>query len=248
MADRFVVQCTWDDVPHLSEKDKAELLAAFPEHERDVRARGIPMLGSGRVFPVDEALIKEEAIQIPKHWAQIGGLDFGIDHPFAAVKIAWDRDADCIHVTHAYRQKDAIPAIHAAAIMPWGKWVPWAWPHDGVNRDKGSGEQLASQYATHGLNMLPDRATHAEGGNGVEAGILDMLERMKTGRFKVAAHLNEWFEEFRLYHRKDGLIVKLKDDLLSATRYAVMMLRFAEAEPNQIDWSNAGAGGGWMAA
>jgi hypothetical protein len=40
-------------------------------------------------------------------------------------------------------------------------------------------------------------------------------------------HLNEWFEEFRLYHRKDGRVHKEGDDLMSATRYAVMMLRYA---------------------
>jgi hypothetical protein len=42
-------------------------------------------------------------------------------------------------------------------------------------------------------------------------------------------HLNEWFEEFRLYHRKDGRVHKEGDDLMSATRYAVMMLRYAQA-------------------
>ena len=57
---------------------------------------------------------------------------------------------------------------------------------------------------------------------------MDMLDRMKTGRFKVFSHLNDWFEEFRLYHRKDGKVVKLGDDLLTATRYALMMLRYAD--------------------
>ena len=65
----------------------------------------------------------------------------------------------------------------------------------------------------------------------VEAGIADMLDRMLTGRLKVAKHLTEWFEEFRLYHRKDGKIVKEYDDLLSATRYLIMMLRYAMTKP-----------------
>ena len=39
-----------------------------------------------------------------------------------------------------------------------------------------------------------------------------------------------WFEEFRLYHRKDGRVVKERDDLMSATRYAVMMLRHARSD------------------
>ena len=44
----------------------------------------------------------------------------------------------------------------------------------------------------------------------------------------MAKHLNDWFEEFRLYHREDGKIVKVGDDLMSATRYGLMMLRHAK--------------------
>jgi hypothetical protein len=54
---------------------------------------------------------------------------------------------------------------------------------------------------------------------------------MRDGRFKVAAHLADWFDEFRGYHRKDGLIVKLNDDLMSATRIAVMARRHAKDAP-----------------
>jgi len=35
-----------------------------------------------------------------------------------------------------------------------------------------------------------------------------------------------YLEERRLYHRKDGEIVKLRDNVLSATRYGYMMRRF----------------------
>ena len=138
--------------------------------------------------------------------------------------------------------------MHAAAVRPWGTWIPVAWPHDGLQHDKGSGEQLAGQYRSHGLNMLHERATHAEGGNGVEAGLMDMLERMQTGRFKVFAGLEEWMGEFRLYHREKGRIVKERDDLLSATRYALMMRRFAEVEREPRKRPARVVGGGWMAA
>jgi hypothetical protein len=33
-----------------------------------------------------------------------------------------------------------------------------------------------------------------------------------------------------LYHRKDGRVVKEGDDLMSATRYALMLLRFASTK------------------
>jgi hypothetical protein len=59
---------------------------------------------------------------------------------------------------------------------------------------------------------------------------MEMLDRMQTGRWKVFRHLAEWFHEFRLYHHKEGRFVKLADDLLSASRYAMMMRRFGRVE------------------
>lgn len=49
--------------------------------------------------------------------------------------------------------------------------------------------------------------------------------------FKVASGCIEWQDEFQGYHRKDGLIVKTHDDLLSATRVGIMQLRSAKAVP-----------------
>lgn len=229
--DRGIIIATIDDAEHFTAEERQRIIASYPAHERDARTRGIPTMGSGRVFPVADALITIEPRAIPRHWPQIIGLDFGWDHPTAAARIAWDRDNDCIYVTACYRRSEAVPAIHAAAVRSWGEWIPVAWPHDGLQHDKGSGQQLKEQYRAAGLNMLDEQASHEEGGNGVEAGLMDMLERMETGRFKVFSGLNDWFEEFRLYHRKDGKIVKERDDIVSATRYGVMMLRFARTQP-----------------
>jgi len=242
---RSIVRMTIDDAGHYTPEQRAAIIASYPEHEREARVKGIPTLGSGRVFPIADELIACDPLDIPKEWAQINGLDFGWDHPFAAVNLAHNRDADVIYVTKVYRSAQTTPIIHAAAIRPWGDWVPCAWPHDGLQHDKGSGEELASQYRDQKLNMLPERATFEDGGNGVEAGVIKMLDLMQTGRFKVFRHLNDWFSEFRLYHRKDGKIVKERDDLLSATRYAVMMLRFAENPPSRAV-ANSPAGGNWM--
>ena len=223
------------DAMHYTEEERAQIIAKYPLHERDARAYGIPQFGSGRVFTVAEEMIRVEAFGIPQDWPQICGLDFGWDHPSAGVRLAWDKDNDVLYVMAAHRAREQTPALFAPAVRAWGDWLPWAWPHDGLQHDKGSGIQLATQYRSQGLDMLPDRATHApapgqeegEGGNGVEAGITEMLDRMQTGRLKVFAHLNDWWEEFRMYHRKDGLIVKVGDDLMSATRYGIMMRRFA---------------------
>ena len=234
--DRCDTNMTIDDAEHIPPEERARIIASFPAHEREARAKGVPILGSGRIFPVSEEMITVQPLPIPAHWVQIGGMDFGWDHPFAAVRLAWDRDADTVYVTNAYRQREATPILHAAALKAWGGWLPWAWPHDGLQHDKGSGDQLAAQYRAGGLRMLGSRATFPDGTNGVEAGLMDMLDRMQTGRLKVFAHLTEWFEEFRLYHRKDGKVVKEADDLMSATRYALMMLRYATINRSTAAW------------
>jgi phage terminase large subunit-like protein len=227
--DRSDTNMTIDDALHIPQEQRDRIIASYPAHEREARTRGTPALGSGRIFPVAESAIEVDAFPIPPHWPQIGALDFGWDHPTAAVKLAWDRDADAVYVTHAYRKREAIPAMHAASLRGWGDWLPWAWPHDGLQHDKGSGDQLAQLYRKDGLKLLAERAQYeGDRGSGVEAGLMDMLERMETSRFYVFKHLVEWFDEFRLYHRKDGKVVKLQDDLMSATRYGIMSLRFAK--------------------
>lgn len=228
---RFVVQMTIDDAEHYTPEQRQEIIDSYPPHEREARVRGIPSMGSGRVFPIEEASIICEPIKIPNHWPQINGVDFGWDHPFGAVNLAWDRDSDCVYVCKEYAARETTPILHAAAIKPWGDWIPVAWPHDGLQHDKGSGDELAANYKRQGLKMLPEKATFPDGGNGLEAGIMDMLDRMQTGRWKVFSTCGGWLGEFRLYHRLDGLIVKLKDDRLSASRYALMMLRFAKTKP-----------------
>ena len=230
--DRHKVIMTIDDVEHYSEDEKTKIIASYPAHELEARTKGIPILGSGRIFPVAEETIAIEHKEFPSHWPRIGGCDFGWTHPFAAVELVWDRDTDTVYVARTHRLKEASPIIHAAALRPWGKELRWAWPRDG-NREtlEGAGIALAEQYRREGLNMFPEFAHYVEG-NGqksvsVEAGLMDMLTRMQSGRFKVFKHLSDWWEEFRLYHRKDGKVVKEGDDLMAATRYAIMMLRHA---------------------
>ncbi|NIP24346.1 MAG: hypothetical protein GWN62_21780, partial [Aliifodinibius sp.] len=65
------------------------------------------------------------------------------------------------------------------------------------------------------------------GGQGVEVGVQHILTAMMEGRFKVFSNCNDWFEEKRMYHRNDNKIIKIKDDLMSATRYAYQMRRHA---------------------
>lgn len=226
---RVVIQMSIDEVAHVDPERAKMIEAEYDDATRDARARGIPVLGSGLVFALPKEQILTKPVHIPDHWSRVGGIDFGWDHPTAAVELAWDRDADTIYLIREHRMSRETPAHHAAILKQWGVTLPWVWPHDGNQADKGSGLQLAKQYRTAGLNMHHENVTFEDGSNGVEAGIMEMLTRMNEGRWKVFETCRMWLDEFSMYHRKDGLIVKENDDLISASRYATMGRRFARA-------------------
>jgi phage terminase large subunit-like protein len=231
--DRARVTMTIADALHYSPQERQRIIDSYPAHEREARTLGIPTLGSGLIFPILEDNIVIDPVPIPRHWPQIGGIDFGWDHPTAGCRLAWDRDNDVVYLAADYRQREQTPVFHAAALKQWGTWLPWAWPHDGLN-DVAAGENLAAQYRAQGMGFLPSKATFEDGSNSVEAGLMDMLDRMRTGRWKVFSTCGTWLEERRMYHRKDGKVVKERDDTISASRYALMMLRFADVERSTV--------------
>ena len=226
--DRIVINMQIEDAKHIPEAERQKVIDGYLPHEREARVRGVPLLGSGAIFTMPESAVVEPAIErVPAYWAKIWGIDFGIGHPFGAALLLWDKDNDVIHVHHVYRMSDVFPINHAAAMKPVGVEVPVAWPQDGTARES-SGIALQLLYKKEGLNMLHEHATWPEGGNSTEAGIVEMQERERNGKLKYASHLSELLEERRFYHRKDGQIVKIKDDILSAVRVGIMMKRFAK--------------------
>lgn len=228
---RALISMTIEDATHIPEEDREAIIARYPEHEREARIRGIPILGSGRVFPIAEERIRCEPIQIPKWWKWIVGIDFGWDHPTAIVWCAWDPEGRVFYVTDVYAVSEEIPAVHAAAIRSRGPWMPVAWPHDAYAHDKRSGIRLRDTYTGLGVKMLPEHANQG-GLFALEAGVVEMLTAMREGLFKVFATCAPWWTEFRTYHRKKGEIVKRADDLMSATRYAFMSKHLARHEEN----------------
>lgn len=226
----------WDECPHMSPEKQKTLLSKYPAHQRDMRSKGIPLMGSGLIYPVDENQLKIDPFQIPPYWFVIDGMDFGWDHPQAHVQLVIDRDNDIVYVTNAWKGKEKQPYEAWHVVKPWAEGIPTAWPMDGLQHKQQMGKQDAMQqrsiYEAEGFNMLGEHATWPDGSVGVWTGITDLLDRMRTGRFKVFSNLFEVFEEIREYHTKttpkgNVEIVKVKDDLVDAIRYAYMMRRHA---------------------
>lgn len=242
---RGEVVMTIVDALHISPERRQLIIDSYPAHEREARVNGTPLLGSGAVFEE----VQPEMLKVPLSligpdivhsrlgplntiaWTKLWGIDFGIGHPFAAALLAWDKDYDTIYVLAEVKITGGVPAIHASRMRAIAANVPVAWPHDGTQREKGSGEHLHLIYKREGLLMLPAHATFADGGYSTEGGIMEMLTRMRKDQFKVAEGCTNWHDEFSSYYRKNGLIVKEYDDLMSATRIGVMQIRSAKAVP-----------------
>ena len=192
-----------------------------------------------------EPEISFDPMDIPQDWPRLAAIDYGMDHPTAVVWGAHDLESDTLYIYDLYYKKGGDVIVNSAAINSRNKQIPLVWPKDGLQRDKGSGIGLAQQYRDQGVNMLHDffrnetATTKEKGGQfSVEAGISELNIRINTGRLKVASHLTDWFDEFRSYHRKEGNIVAMHDDAMSATRYLTMSLRFA----TQVSGSGSNSG------
>jgi len=239
-----LVNATWDDAServksasgkkgHLSEVVMEQILSSYSPHEREMRRYGRPSIGSGLVFPIDEEKLLTEPIHIESHWPRIAAIDFGFDHPTAVVWCAMDNDNDTFYIYDCYRVAKASPSVHASAVRTRPYFIPVAYPHDGNRRDSMGNPGLADQYRNLGCNFLLEHFTNPpalgenKGSNSVEEGLMAMLQAMEAGNFKVFSTLSDWWEEYRMYHRKGGKVVPLRDDLMSATRYAFMSQRHA---------------------
>ena len=228
----FLLNATWDDAPHLDENTRKALLASYPEHEIEARTMGVPAMGHGAVFTTPDKDLVCDPFEIPAHFTRIVGHDFGFNHPAATVWLAHDRDTDIVYVYDCYKKEKELSSFHASKIRKGGDWIPVAWPHDGMKSGPRDGIQLKEGYISEHVNMLPISARYQDdkgGAQAVEPIVLDVHDRMKTGRLKVFRHLSQWFEEKRNYHRdeKTMKIVDRNDDLMKATFYGIMMLRYA---------------------
>lgn len=229
--ERRLIQMDLYDATFYSREEMEAIEAAYPEHERRARARGLPIIGEGLIYPVARSEISCDPFPLPSYFRRVCGLDFGLSHPTAAVWLALDPDLDTIYLYDCYKAIDPLYTVHAHALRSRGLSVPIAWPHDGLKRDPRSGTALADLYRAAGLpNMLPESARYDPDKGGrqpIEPVIADILGRMRSAKFKVFSTLSPWFDEQSRYHRQDGKPVDYDDDLMSATHYAVMSLRHA---------------------
>ena len=241
---KYLVQATWDDVPHLSKEQKDKLWASIPEFQRDARAKGIPVLGAGAIYPVDEETLIVNDFPIPDHWPRWYGMDVGWNWT-AAVFFAEDRDTGTTYIWSVYKAGKAEPIIHSEAVKARGAWLKGAIDYAGTNQTDGS--RVMEVYQQCGLNV--DKANKS-----VEAGIYTVWQAKTLNKLKVFKSCSgQYLDEQRLYRRDaKGKIVKENDHIMDAERYGLMAdsfiksIKTKEVPRNERYIGARSHSGGWM--
>ena len=213
---KWAVQATWDDVPHISEAWKKKMLSSMRPHQRAARSKGIPGMGAGQIYPIDEDTVLVEPFAIPMWWPRAYGLDVGWNRT-AAIWGAMDPDTRQIYLYSEHYVAHQPPPIHASAIKERGNWIYGAIDPASGGRAQADGVKLIDLYNEEGLLIVPAN-------NALETGIARIQNLFVTGQLKAFTSLQNWIKEIRTYRRdEDGKIVpKQQDHLLDAMRYLIM--------------------------
>ncbi|MBZ5623535.1 MAG: hypothetical protein LAQ69_33155 [Acidobacteriia bacterium] len=165
-------------------------------------------------IPDSDIVVKEHAI--PDHWPRAYGLDIRWNTA-VAIWGARDPQSDVLYLYSEYCG-EADPAVHAAAIRARADWIPGVVDPAANGRNAVDGQRLIQLYRNHGLHL-------GAIDNPLESGILEVGQRMRSGRLKVFASLSKYLEERRLYRRDErDQVVKDRDNLQDATRCLVVGL------------------------
>ena len=211
----YIVNISWDDVPHLNAVEKAEFKHDIPPYQLDARTRGIPVLGAGVIYPVPEETYLVEPFELPKHWRRAYAMDVGWNRT-AGLWGAFDSETDTWYCYHEHYRGQAEPSVHVQAMKAPGGWIPGVIDPAARGRSQSDGRQLMQEYIEMGLVLAPAN-------NAVESGIYAVWERLSQGRCKIFTSLTHLRKELRVYRRdKRGAIIKVDDHLCDDLRYLIM--------------------------
>ena len=183
--------CGWEDVPHITEAEKRERLANTLAYEREARIRGIPSVGRGRIFTVEEEFSSfDRSPSRPR--GRLSTEQTSVLAP-RATKTPERRSFGCVgsnlrHLLHFRRvfQASSPPAVtRPPSVKARGESGCKALATTQARRWR---EKTIDLYKQLGLKII-------NADKSVYAGLQLMTQMLNEGRLRVFSSCQKWLEE-----------------------------------------------------
>lgn len=239
----YLDSASWDEAPHITEDDIKRLLAGVPRYQWDMRRHGLPVLGSGAVFPYPDEDISCDVVPIQPHWPVLASLDFSsVNDASIIAYCAYDPDKDIYYaydLVYIDRIEDKNPKYMANVILnSTTPSIPTISPHDGgiksVNPEakarimKDLGVNILGEPFFNPSNLnLPYYSINGKNRDR-EPGLTEMRRLFEEGKLKIAKHIKAFFKEKgQMFYvpTATGMATKGDDDAIDAIRYGILSLR-----------------------
>lgn len=164
-------------------------------------------------------------IMIHESWRRIAGFHMEESGDIGVVWLAEDPITSIVHCYDVALFAREVEAVISTGIAARGRHYPMAWR----KKDKG----LADTLQDAGINILPDPSPDDPAMSEIIS--RGIWQRLRANQFRVDKSVGEWLGEYRNYFRNDNQVPSEGFPLMAATRHAVAMLDWAEAEylPNR---------------
>lgn len=223
----YVQIIRWEDVPLsiFPQEMRDQLIATYTQDQIEARTQGRPAVGSGKVYNTPESQCVVQPFKIPHWWSKWYAFDIGYNCS-CALFFALDDQTDTVYVYDEYYSKKELPTTHVAAIRArGGNWMQGLIDPSALQTNKHDGQSSYKLYRNLGLDLrLAD--------NRVETGLMEVTNRLSTGRLKFFSTLPELIQEYRLYryHTNEKTLETTvakgqQDHAMDTLRYGIMDLR-----------------------
>lgn len=212
---RAMVRIAWDNCPHITKEMIDEMMAQYPKWQIQARRYGLPILGSGAIYPFEEEKFAIESFNIPDHWDVWYALDVGW-RTTAIIFMAQDPATEICYVfdeiyVHEKQPDEYIPLIKERGIFFRGCVDPAS-----VGRGQRDGIAIRKDLIDGGLELVNAK-------NAVESGLSNVNMAISADKLKIFKKCVNLLEEIKVYRRDEkGEVVKEKDHACDAMRYAYM--------------------------
>ena len=191
---KYTCRVGWSNSPHIDEEWKQSAIVNWKltdPNNIEARTEGYAALGSGRIYPIDEASIVVSDIEIPSFWKRSYGLDPGWNYT-AAIWIAEDPNTHVKYIYSEYQGSKQIDVVHAEAIKARGNWMRGGIDPHGAKHKRDDGTDKIDYFNSLGLDLVPASGDPIT----LRSMILGMFQ---TGALKILHGCQGLLDDIRIY-------------------------------------------------